>query len=182
MIGFRVRVRLYIRVENEWKVMEVLTNTALPTCVCTWGRLFAILLCTVHSGYVTVLFIVEKHNSGSPCYIICSLWICKALLFGVLSICVQGIPLFFLIPSSMLLISTDRIRIPMQIVDRNRSLSCESNINMYSMYRTAVCHFIKLIVIQFLFYHSFGQVKLWINKHFKGPAHLVSIVVISNEA
>lgn len=42
--------------------------------------------------------------------------------------------------------------------------------------------FIKLIVIRFLFYHSFGQVKLWINKHFKEPAHLVSIVVISNEA
>lgn len=79
---------------------------------------------------------------------------------GVLLICVQGIPLFFLIPTSVLLISTDHIRIPMQILDGNRSLSCESNINMYSMYRTAVRHFINLIVIQFLFYHSFGQVKL----------------------
>lgn len=135
-----------------------------------------------HHKWMERVCIVEKHNTGSPCYIICSLWICKALLFGVLLICVQGIPLFYLIPASVLLISTDHTRIPMQILDGNRSLSCESNINMYSMYRTAVCHFIKWIVIQFLFYHSFGQVKLWINKHFKGPAHLVSIVVISNEA
>lgn len=68
MIGFRVRVRLYIRMENEWKVMEVLTNTALPTCVCIGGRSFAILLCTVHSGYVTVLFmlffIINKWNGN----------------------------------------------------------------------------------------------------------------------
>lgn len=56
MIGFRLR--LYIRMENEWKVMEVLTNPALPACVCIWGRSLAIQLCTARSGYVTVLFML----------------------------------------------------------------------------------------------------------------------------